>query len=163
MFGFRYRLGRSASRLFSRHRSDRAYFGAPLARRIIFAVMPPGAVRVVRYFTCFTWGSWQGFEAWPTNLFVARIATASFMAYALGQILDVRVFNRLRQNHRWWMALPPRRCSATSAIHGLLLHCLLAQPGCVYVNTGWKLRWWTTASKVLISIVFFLPRCTACC
>ncbi|ETJ45323.1 Inner membrane protein yhhQ, partial [human gut metagenome] len=39
-----------------------------------------------------------------TNLFVARIATASFMAYALGQILDVHVFNRLRQSRRWWLA-----------------------------------------------------------
>ena len=38
------------------------------------------------------------------NLFVARIATASFMAYALGQILDVHVFNRLRQSRRWWLA-----------------------------------------------------------
>ena len=47
-------------------------------------------------------GSWQGFEALTHfNLFVARIAAASFMAYALGQILDVHVFNRLRQNHRW--------------------------------------------------------------
>ena len=26
------------------------------------------------------------------------------MAYALGQILDVNVFNRLRQNRRWYVA-----------------------------------------------------------
>ncbi|WP_440447236.1 VUT family protein, partial [Pseudomonas aeruginosa] len=49
-----------------------------------------------------------GIIVWCTlahfNLFVARIATASFMAYALGQILDVHVFNRLRQSRHWWLA-----------------------------------------------------------
>lgn len=53
----------------------------------------------------FYMGAWQGFAALANfNLFVARIAAASFMAYALGQILDVHVFNRLRQNRRWWLA-----------------------------------------------------------
>lgn len=53
----------------------------------------------------FYMGEWRGFAALGTfNLFVARIAVASFMAYALGQILDVHVFNRLRQSRRWWLA-----------------------------------------------------------
>ncbi|MGL5564814.1 MAG: queuosine precursor transporter, partial [Plesiomonas sp.] len=34
----------------------------------------------------------------------ARIAVASFMAYLLGQILDINVFNRLRQMKAWWVA-----------------------------------------------------------
>ncbi len=38
------------------------------------------------------------------NLFVARIACASFMAYLLGQILDIFVFSRLRQLPQWWIA-----------------------------------------------------------
>ncbi len=81
----------------------------------------------------FYMGEWQGFAALGTfNLFVARIAVASFMAYALGQILDVHVFNRLRQSRRWWLALPPRRCSATSAIPWRFLYRFLAQPGPVY-------------------------------
>ena len=80
-------------------------FGAPLARRIIFSVMLPALFISYVVSSLFYMGSWQGFEALTHfNLFVARIAAASFMAYALGQILDVHVFNRLRQNHRWWMA-----------------------------------------------------------
>lgn len=74
-------------------------FGAPLARRIIFAVMLPALFVSYGISSLFYMGSWQGFEALlHFNLFVARIAAASFMAYALGQILDVHVFNRLRQN-----------------------------------------------------------------
>ncbi|WP_072258492.1 7-cyano-7-deazaguanine/7-aminomethyl-7-deazaguanine transporter, partial [Escherichia coli] len=80
-------------------------FGAPLARRIIFAVMIPALLISYVISSLFYMGSWQGFGALAHfNLFVARIATASFMAYALGQILDVHVFNRLRQSRRWWLA-----------------------------------------------------------
>ncbi len=80
-------------------------FGAPLARRIIFAVMIPALLISYVISSLFYMGSWQGFGALAHfNLFVARIATASFMAYALGQILDVHVFNRLRQTRRWWLA-----------------------------------------------------------
>lgn len=80
-------------------------FGAPLARRIIFAVMVPALVISYAISALFYMGEWQGFAALGTfNLFVARIAIASFMAYALGQILDVHVFNRLRQSRRWWLA-----------------------------------------------------------
>lgn len=108
-------------------------FGAPLARRIIFAVMVPALAISYGISALFYMGEWQGFAALGTfNLFVARIAVASFMAYALGQILDVHVFNRLRQSRRWWLALPPRRCSATSAIPGVFLYRFLAQPGPVY-------------------------------
>lgn len=78
-------------------------FGAPLARRIIFAVMIPALLISYVISSLFYMGSWQGFGALAHfNLFVARIATASFMAYALGQILDVHVFNRLRQSRHWW-------------------------------------------------------------
>lgn len=63
-------------------------FGAPLARRIIFAVMIPALLISYVISSLFYMGSWQGFGALAHfNLFVARIATASFMAYALGQIL----------------------------------------------------------------------------
>jgi len=80
-------------------------FGAPLARKIIFLVMLPALA--VSYFlsVVFFHGQFQGFQPlFEFNLFVARIAIASFMAYLLGQILDVHVFNRLRQSKSWWVA-----------------------------------------------------------
>ncbi len=76
-------------------------YGAPLARRIITSVMIPALAISYVVSALFFQGAWAGFEALSHfNLFVARIAAASFMAYALGQILDVSVFNRLRQNRR---------------------------------------------------------------
>ncbi|CAM3740509.1 queuosine precursor transporter [Vibrio aerogenes] len=50
-------------------------------------------------------GNFQGASALQNmNWFVARIAIASFMAYLFGQIMDVHVFNRLRQMKQWWIA-----------------------------------------------------------
>ncbi|MDD9195351.1 7-cyano-7-deazaguanine/7-aminomethyl-7-deazaguanine transporter [Aliivibrio sp. S3MY1] len=80
-------------------------FGAKMARSIIFFVMLPALA--VSYFlsVIFFEGQYQGFsQLGEFNLFVARIAIASFMAYLLGQILDVHVFNRLRQLKQWWIA-----------------------------------------------------------
>ena len=46
----------------------------------------------------FSNGQYQGLGALSEfNMFVFRIAFASFCAYVFGQLLDVLVFNRLRQ------------------------------------------------------------------
>ena len=80
-------------------------FGAPLARRIILSVMVPALAISYVISALFFEAQWQGVGALSSlNIMVARIATASFMAYVLGQILDVHVFNRLRRNRRWWIA-----------------------------------------------------------
>lgn len=49
--------------------------------------------------------SFRGFGALlEFNEFVLRISIASFLAYVLGQILDIQVFDRLRRLSLWWVA-----------------------------------------------------------
>ncbi|KJG00777.1 7-cyano-7-deazaguanine/7-aminomethyl-7-deazaguanine transporter [Photobacterium angustum] len=80
-------------------------FGAGMARKIIFRVMMPALLVSYLLSVLFFQGEYQGLgHLTEFNLFVARIAIASFMAYLLGQILDVSVFNRLRQLKQWWIA-----------------------------------------------------------
>ncbi|MEZ8096054.1 7-cyano-7-deazaguanine/7-aminomethyl-7-deazaguanine transporter [Photobacterium swingsii] len=80
-------------------------FGAQMARKIILRVMMPALLISYGLSVVFFQGEYQGFaHLLEFNLFVARIAVASFMAYLLGQILDVSVFNRLRQAKSWWVA-----------------------------------------------------------
>ncbi len=80
-------------------------FGAPLARRIILAVMILALFVSYLVSSLFYQVQWQGLAALHNvNLFVARIACASFIAYALVLILDVHVFNCLRQLLQWWIA-----------------------------------------------------------
>ncbi|KLV07802.1 hypothetical protein ABT56_04265 [Photobacterium aquae] len=80
-------------------------FGASMARRIILRVMVPALAISYALSVLFYQGEYQGLShLGDFNLFVARISIASFMAYLLGQIMDVSVFNRLRQTKQWWVA-----------------------------------------------------------
>ncbi|KQN64066.1 7-cyano-7-deazaguanine/7-aminomethyl-7-deazaguanine transporter [Erwinia sp. E602] len=134
-------------------------FGAPLARRIILAVMIPALF--ISYAISSLWyqGEWQGVQAFSeVNLFVARIACASFMAYALGQILDVQVFNRLRQNARWWIA--PAAAMFLGNISDTLAFFFIAfyKSPDPFMATHWvEIALVDYSFKVLICLVFFLP------
>ncbi|MEO9274504.1 7-cyano-7-deazaguanine/7-aminomethyl-7-deazaguanine transporter [Marinomonas sp. 5E14-1] len=80
-------------------------FGATLARKIIFIVMIPSLAVSYILSVIFAEGAYQGFAGLATyNSFVGRIAIASILAYLLGQVLDIKVFNRLRQLKKWWIA-----------------------------------------------------------
>ena len=134
-------------------------FGAPVARRIIFAVMVPALAISYGISALFYMGEWQGFAALGTfNLFVARIAVASFMAYALGQILDVHVFNRLRQSRRWWLA--PTASTLFGNISDTVAFFFIAfwRSPDPFMAAHWgEIALVDYSFKVLISIIFFLP------
>ncbi|BAN99086.1 hypothetical protein E05_43200 [Plautia stali symbiont] len=135
-------------------------FGAPLARRIILAVMIP-ALFISYIVSCvFYQGAWQGWASLQeVNLFVARIACASFMAYALGQILDVHVFNRLRKLPQWWIApacaMLLGNISDTLAFFFFIAFYKSPDP---FMASHWvEIALVDYSFKVLICMVFFLP------
>lgn len=134
-------------------------FGAPLARRIILTVMVPALLVSYLVSVLFYQGEWQSFSSLgQVNIVVARIASASFMAYVLGQILDVHVFNRLRQRNAWWVA------PAVSTLFGNLSDTLAFFFIAFYRSTDpfMSANWVEIALvdytfKLLISLLFFLP------
>ncbi|MDP8079801.1 7-cyano-7-deazaguanine/7-aminomethyl-7-deazaguanine transporter [Phocoenobacter skyensis] len=80
-------------------------FGIASARRIIFFVMLPALVVSYIMSVLFFETQFQGFESLSTfNLFVFRIALASFAGYTIGQLMDILIFNQLRQKAKWWIA-----------------------------------------------------------
>lgn len=79
--------------------------GKEPARRVIARVMLPALVASYIVSVMFHDGAFGGFAALGEfNLFVFRIALASFLAYAFGQLLDIQVFDRLRRMRQWWIA-----------------------------------------------------------
>ncbi len=91
-------------------------FGQKRARIIVFLAMLPALVLSYLFGTLMAHGSYQGLQALGSfNLFVFRIALASFSAYVLGQLADILVFQRLRQMRQWWPA------PAASSVFGNLL------------------------------------------
>ncbi|WP_419174680.1 7-cyano-7-deazaguanine/7-aminomethyl-7-deazaguanine transporter [Desulfosediminicola sp.] len=134
-------------------------FGASEARKIIFGAMIPALILSYLVSVLFFEGAYQGAAGLAEfNLFVFRIAFASFTAYALGQLVDIRVFSRLRQNKRWWVA------PAASTVLGNLLDTVIFFSVAFYASTdAFMATHWPEiaavdyAFKLFISLLLFLP------
>ena len=134
-------------------------FGAPLARRIIFWVMLPALLLSYVFSVLFHEGNWTGWASLTEfNTFVGRIALASFSAYALGQILDIFVFNRLRRLKSWWIA------PTVSTVVGNALDTLVFFAVAFYASNdefmaaNWQgIAFVDYLFKLTICTLFFLP------
>ena len=72
------------------------------ARQVIARVMIPALLASYVVSVLFQEGAFRGLAALGEyNEFVLRISVASFLAYVLGQLLDIQVFDRLRQLPQW--------------------------------------------------------------
>ncbi len=134
-------------------------FGQKKARKIIFWVMFPALFISYLFSVLFFEGQFQGLASLNDfNLFVFRIAFASFSAYVIGQLADIKVFSKLRKLKSWWIA------PATSTIIGNLLDTII-----FYWLAFWKssdsfmaAHWVEIGAvdygfKVFTSLLLFLP------
>lgn len=134
-------------------------FGAKTGRKIIFYAMFPALVISYFFTVCFRNGEWLGLEALTEfNLFVARIALASFSAYVVGQIMDVIVFDKLRQKKKWWYA------PAASGVVGNLVDTFVFffiafyKTSDVFLAEHWiEIASVDYAFKILINLIIFIP------
>ena len=134
-------------------------FGAELARKIIFVVMFPALLISYAISVLFFETQFQGFAALGEfNFFVFRIALASFGGYAVGQMLDILVFNRLRQGKSWWLA------PTCSTIFGTMIDTFVFFAVAFYQSEDAYMaeHWFTIgtvdyAFKLFVSLLLFLP------
>lgn len=134
-------------------------YGASQARKIIFTVMLPALVISYVLSVLFYEAKFQGFDQLATlNTFVARIAIASFIAYTVGQLLDIFVFNKLREHKSWWMA--PAASSVIGGFIDTLLFFVIAfyQSTDEFMAANWpEIATVDYAFKLIISIALFVP------
>ncbi len=134
-------------------------YGAAQARRIIFTAMLPALIISYVLSVLFFEAKFQGFaQLAELNTFVARIAIASFIAYTIGQLLDVTVFNKLRDKKSWWIA------PALSSIIGGFIDTALFFGIAFYQSTDefMAANWPEIATvdyvfKLIISVALFVP------
>lgn len=134
-------------------------FGARQARKIIFGAMLPALLVSYLVSILFLNGRYQGFSGFATfNMFVFRIAFASFVAYIFGQLLDIRVFSYLRQHRSWWTA------PAASSILGNMLDTAIFysiafwNSSDAFMAAHWpEIALLDYAFKMIVSIILFLP------
>ena len=79
--------------------------GWNLARWVVMMSMLPALLLSYIFGMVFEHGEFQNWDALLRfDPFVARIALASLTAYAVGQLLDIRIFDKLRRKGSWWVA-----------------------------------------------------------
>jgi uncharacterized integral membrane protein (TIGR00697 family) len=134
-------------------------FGAADARRIIFRAMLPALILSYLISVLFFEAVFQGVATLHTlNSFVLRIAFASFAAYTLGQLVDVKIFSRLRQHVKWWLA------PGASTIFGNLLDTFIFYSFAFWASsdpfmaTHWiEIGAGDYCFKLIVSLVLLLP------
>lgn len=134
-------------------------FGRQLARRIIFWVMLPALALSYTVSVWFSQGSWTGWAAIAGfNSFVGRIALASFAAYAVGQMLDIFVFDKLRRLKAWWVA-PAASTSFGNAVDTLVFFSIAFYASSdAFMAAHWpEIAWVDFLFKIAICGLFFLP------
>lgn len=134
-------------------------FGAVLARKIIFFAMIPALF--ISYFigVLFYNGQFTGWESVTVfHSVVGRIALASLMAYLVGQLLDILVFNRLRQMKSWWIA-PTASTLIGNSIDTVIFFFVAFYKGAdLYMAKHWaEIALVDYAWKLIICGLFFLP------
>ena len=134
-------------------------FGQRQARKIIFCTMFPALMVSYLISILFFEGKFQGFYGLADfNMFVFRIAFASFVAYLLGQLLDIKVFAYLREHRKWWVA------PAASTVLGNLLDTIIFYSVAFWDSSDqfMAIHWPEIAAvdycfKIFVSLLFFLP------
>jgi uncharacterized integral membrane protein (TIGR00697 family) len=134
-------------------------FGQKNARVIIFKAMLPALVISYVIGVLFHQGMFQGIAALSEyNSFVFRIAFASFAAYLFGQLLDIKVFAKLRLIKQWWVA--PTLSTLLGNFLDTLIFFALAFYASVddFMAANWpEIAMVDYSFKLVVSLLLFLP------
>ena len=133
--------------------------GKSHARRVVAKVMLPALVVSYGVSVLFQEGAFRGFAALTEfNSFVLRISVASFLAYVVGQLMDIQVFDRLRKLPQWWIA------PSAAIIVGNLLDTLVFFSAAFWQSeNAFMAEHWVEialvdyAVKIAISLMLFVP------
>jgi len=134
-------------------------FGQTQARKIIFWTMIPALLISYLVSVMFFEGRFQGLGGLAEfNLIVFRIAFASFIAYLAGQLMDIKVFSRLREHRSWWVA-PSVSTIAGNLVDTLFFYAIAfwASSDTFMANHWPEIALLDYCFKIGVSILLFLP------
>ena len=126
---------------------------------IFFFVMLPALILSYALSVLFQNGVWTSLAALgELNLLVFRISLASFAAYVFGQIMDIFVFNKLRQLKSWWIA-PTASTFVGNAIDTLLFFAIAFYGSSdAFMAANWQhIAFVDYLFKLLICTALFVP------
>ncbi|AGH81101.1 hypothetical protein PCNPT3_05795 [Psychromonas sp. CNPT3] len=134
-------------------------FGQSSARKIILKAMLPALLLSYLMGVIFHQGGYLGLDALQTfNSFVFRISFASFIAYLIGQLMDITVFAKLRATRSWWVA-PAASTLLGNSIDTLVFFSVAFYGSTdMFMATHWpEIAFFDYMFKVVVSLALFLP------
>jgi uncharacterized integral membrane protein (TIGR00697 family) len=133
--------------------------GPRAARRVVARVMLPALLVSYAVSVLYQQGRFAGWMALSEfNLFVARIAVASFVAYAAGQMLDIAVFGRLRRWRPWWLAPAASTVLGSALDTALFFAVAFHRSSDAFMAEHWvSIALVDYAAKLVISLLAFVP------
>ena len=133
--------------------------GPTLARQVVLASMLPGLLNSYIIATLFAKGQYQGLASLLTLHSLAfRIAVGSFLAYVVGQMLDIMVFQRYRQKASWWIA-PAISITIASIVDTFIFFSVaFYQCSDPFLSAHWvEIAWVDLIVKLLVNVVGVVP------
>jgi uncharacterized integral membrane protein (TIGR00697 family) len=129
------------------------------ARRVVARVMGPALLASYVVSVLFQEGRFQGFGALAGfDTFVARIALASLVAYVVGQLVDIAVFDRLRRRPQWWLAPAASTVVGSALDTALFFSVAFHRSSDAFMAEHWvSIALVDYATKLVISLLAFLP------
>jgi hypothetical protein len=134
--------------------------GKQQARRVITRAMLPALLASYVVGVLFHDGGFNGLGALADfNAFVFRIAFASFAAYVLGQLLDIQVFDRIRQQSRaWWLAPVVASVFGQALDTAAFFAIAFWRSSNAFMAAHWvEIAWVDYAIKLGVSLLLFVP------
>ncbi len=134
--------------------------GKAPARRVIARAMLPALLASYAVGVLFRDGQFNGLAALADfNVFVFRIALASFAAYVLGQLLDIQVFDRIRQQGRaWWLAPAAASVVGQALDTAAFFSIAFWRSSDPFMAANWvEIAWVDYAVKLAVSLLLFVP------
>ena len=134
--------------------------GKSPARRVITRAMLPALVVSYAVGVLLHEGRFNGWGALGDfNTFVFRIAFASFAAYVLGQLLDIQVFDRIRQQSRaWWLAPAAASVFGQALDTAAFFAIAFWRSPDAFMAANWvEIAVVDYVIKLAVSLLFFLP------
>ncbi len=127
-------------------------WNASAARRIVLRSMLPGLLLSYAIATLLEGGSLV------IHMMPLRIALACFVAYVMGQGVDILVFQRYRLNSTWWVA--PVLSSTIGNVVDTAVFFFIAFYQCnnVFLSQHWtEIALVDVGFKIMISLIAFVP------
>ncbi len=134
--------------------------GKLTARRVVARVMLPALVASYVVSVLFQDGAFNGLSALGEfNIFVFRIALASFTAYVLGQLMDIQVFDRIRAaDFPWWIAPAASGIVAQAVDTAVFFSIAFWRSSDPFMAANWvEIALVDYGVKLAVSLLMFVP------